>query len=284
MAGGAALTMLGVAVGAAIAGTRRRPAPTAPPVIAPERLVRRAPEKATIVGVAPAVEAPVVPTRPSGPDPDAIPPVVATRRRRGGALGALLIVALVAGSVAAAVWVGDDVTAPEAADSPALAAESWDPEVAELAAFVEDQRGLAFEAVVPVEFLPAAEYDDAAEAASGDGSMAALLRAFGLVEGDIELAAPRAGLVDDVPFGFYDRRRGRILVRGDEIDATTSATLVHELTHALQDQHFPGLLAGNASAGERFGSRALAEGDALRTSSTPSSTPSTDEQEAYEPR
>lgn len=65
--------------------------------------------------------------------------------------------------------------------------------------------------------------------------------------------------------GFYDDVTGRLVVRGDRFGAYEEMVLVHELTHALQDQWFqldrPELQDGG-EAGGAFG--ALIEGDAMR--------------------
>lgn len=65
--------------------------------------------------------------------------------------------------------------------------------------------------------------------------------------------------------GFYDDVTGRLVVRGDRFGAYEEMVLVHELTHALQDQWFqldrPELEDGG-EAGGAFG--ALIEGDVMR--------------------
>ena len=55
-------------------------------------------------------------------------------------------------------------------------------------------------------------------------------------------------------------------MRGTEVDASLAVTLVHELTHVLQDQTFglDGLVDEEATSGEAFALRALVEGDAVR--------------------
>jgi hypothetical protein len=65
--------------------------------------------------------------------------------------------------------------------------------------------------------------------------------------------------------GFYDQRRKALYVRGTDLsDVDTRVTLVHELTHALQDQHFDltKLDDGVKTSGQDFALTALVEGDA----------------------
>ncbi|MGH9116929.1 MAG: DUF6782 family putative metallopeptidase [Acidimicrobiales bacterium] len=287
------MTVVGLALGAALTSIRRRPA-ASPPVIAPERLVLVRPDREEPTGPitaavdAPVAEAPLAPTRPpdAASHPEPPPPAPGRKPRAGRVLGAAIVVVLVIASVVAAVWVGNDAPAPDAPaadDSSGPEAESWAPEVAELAAFVEAERGLAFDGAIPIEFLPSADYDaEAAALAEGDDPDVALLRALGLLEGAIDGVSAGTGVIDSLAFGFYDPGRRRIVIRGDDVDVTTGATLVHELTHALQDQHFPGLFAGGDSAGQRFGSRSLVEGDALRTEYAFIDTLDREEQDEYE--
>ena len=154
--------------------------------------------------------------------------------------------------------------------------DEWDPRVADLAAYVEDERGLDFDHPVYVDFLTAAEYttetteeeDGVDEAAEREdfGDYAGQLRALGVATGDVDLYEAFNTVVDSGTLAFYDPDDERIRVRGTEMTVGLEVTLVHELTHALQDQQFdlervydPTLDSG---ASEAF--RALAEGDALR--------------------
>ena len=153
--------------------------------------------------------------------------------------------------------------------------DEWDPRVADLAAFVEDERGLEFEHPVYVDFLTPAEYT--AQTTDDEGTMeedereqldryAAELRALGVASGELDLFAAFNQVSDGGTLAFYDPTDERVRVRGTEMTVGLEVTLVHELTHALQDQHFdlerldgPQLDDGAATA-----FRGLAEGDALR--------------------
>jgi hypothetical protein len=154
--------------------------------------------------------------------------------------------------------------------------DAWDPRVADLAAYVEEERDLQFDHPVHVDFLTASEYTSAttsdtegppedAERADFD-TYAAQLRALGVASGELDLYEAFNAVVDAGTLAFYDPDDERIRVRGTDMTVGLEVTLVHELTHALQDQHFdlgrlddPSL---DSSASTAF--RSLGEGDALR--------------------
>lgn len=217
--------------------------------------------------------------QPAAPVPSAQPP----RRRRvwpwvlaGGS--ALVAVGLVA--VTAVVLLRPSgLKMAERAPVP----EDWDPSVTELVEFVEDARDLEFDHPVPVDFLTPEEYRDEvrlddADLAAGDEEFyedqAALLRALGLAEGDLDLLDAGNELADSGTLAFYDAAAERIVVRRgdtdgtddtDDIDVGVEVTLVHELTHALQHQHFPDLFPEDeTTGGESFAMTGLVEGDAIR--------------------
>lgn len=194
------------------------------------------------------------------------PPHPARVRRRGTiALGVLVAAALGAAVVA---LVTDLDTGPPHPDE-------WDPRVAELAAFVEAERGLDFDHPVYVDFLTAEEYTEestADESAVDEETRADLdryagaLRALGVGSGEIDLFAAYNEVSDSGTLAFYDPLDERVRVRGQELTVGLRVTLVHELTHALQAQHFDldGLDDGDLDSGAATAFRALVEGDALR--------------------
>jgi hypothetical protein len=154
--------------------------------------------------------------------------------------------------------------------------DAWDPRVADLAAYVEDERGLDYDHPVYVDFLTRAEYtqETTGEELGGDeaaeredfGDYAGQLRALGVASGELDLYEAFNTVIDGGTLAFYDPDDERIRVRGTEMSVGLEVTLVHELTHALQDQRFdlervydPTLDSGASTA-----FRALAEGDALR--------------------
>ena len=146
----------------------------------------------------------------------------------------------------------------------------WDPKVAPVAQFVEQQRGLTFKHAVLVRFLA----DDAfARAVTSQNALTArdqaklsdgvaVLRALGLAHGDVDLA-PGRQLVSQEVLGFYSFGTKQVSVRGTELTPEVRVTLAHELTHALDDEHF-GLNRGDQTSGAGNAFRALGEGDAVR--------------------
>ncbi len=203
-----------------------------------------------------------------GPDPWqqlALPPE-APRPRWLVPLGTAITVVLLAGLFTASARSLDP-----GPDHP----DEWDPRVADLAAYVEDERELGFDHPVHVDFLTPAEYteattggDDLSEEQERDDLevFASQLRALGVASGDIDLYEAFNAVVDGGTLAFYDPTDERIRVRGTEMTVGLEVTLVHELTHALQDQRFeldrlrdPSIDSGASSA-----FRALGEGDAVR--------------------
>jgi hypothetical protein len=178
-------------------------------------------------------------------------------------------------AVAASVAVG----APRAgATTPssraATAAPKWDSRVVEYVRFVERHRKLEFAHPVRVKFLGDAAFVKAyqgneakvsARERAGAERAAGQLRALGLIEGPVDLIQSQRDLNATGVMGFYDPRKETLFVRGSDLsDVDERVTLVHELTHALQDQHFDltKLRKAVEKSGEDFALTALVEGDA----------------------
>ena len=153
--------------------------------------------------------------------------------------------------------------------------DEWDPRVADLAAFVEDERGLAFDHPVFVDFLSPDAYTE--ETTSEDEGIAdeereeldryaAQLRALGVASGEVDLFTAFNQVSDGGTLAFYDPADQRVRVRGTDMTVGLEVTIVHELTHALQDQRFDleRLYADDVDSGASTAFRGLAEGDALR--------------------
>jgi hypothetical protein len=155
--------------------------------------------------------------------------------------------------------------------------KEWDARVLDLAHFVERERGAVFDHPVPVDFLTADEYseltrtdegaltdDDKAELKQFEGAM----RALGILSGDTDLLEASNDLADSGTLAFYDPSEKRVVVRGTEVTPGLAVTLVHELTHVLQDQVFSlGRYDGEddeISSGKSYAFDALVEGDADR--------------------
>lgn len=152
--------------------------------------------------------------------------------------------------------------------------DEWDPRVADLASYVERERDLDFDHPVHVDFLTAAEYT-AATAEGGPSEedaradlevYASQLRALGVASGEIDLYEAFNTVVDSGTLAFYDPSDERIRVRGTKMTVGLQVTLVHELTHALQDQRFEldRVLDPTLDSGASTAFRSLGEGDALR--------------------
>ena len=156
------------------------------------------------------------------------------RRRRWPAAVVALAVVAVAGTVAFVRADGDGHP------------KSWDGRITDLVAFVERERGLTFEHPVRVDFLSDAEFRELVTDREEPGdeeraqieSVEAMLRAVGFVTDDVDLASIGDELAGDGTVGLYDFDEQRIVVRGRTLDDERRSTLVHELTHALQDQRF----------------------------------------------
>ncbi|MEO7571366.1 MAG: hypothetical protein ABIX10_02925, partial [Acidimicrobiales bacterium] len=95
---------------------------------------------------------------------------------------------------------------------------------------------------------------------------AAELRALGVASGELDLFAAFNQVADGGTLAFYDPTDQRVRVRGTEMTVGLEVTIVHELTHALQDQRFDleRLDASDLDSGASAAFRGLAEGDAVR--------------------
>jgi hypothetical protein len=146
--------------------------------------------------------------------------------------------------------------------------------VLELEAFVERERGQRFARPVDVRLLSDERFEAAVRRLRQSGDevdervFVGLFRALGLVEGDFDPSAIDEGSEDRV-LGFYDPERDVLLVRGSRPTPAVRRVLVHELTHALDDQRFgldrPELDERDDEASIAF--QSLAEGDAVRIES-----------------
>jgi hypothetical protein len=147
--------------------------------------------------------------------------------------------------------------------------------IAELKAYVESTRGLRFRQPVDVTVVGDAAFrrflsGGAPTEQSGVDVASAVLRALGLLEADLQI--PNGELDADTVAGFYDTETKELVVRGPSGPLSGAAAprltpfvrqvLVHELTHALDDQHFnldPDVVDDEAA----MAFEALVEGDAV---------------------
>lgn len=228
-----------------------------------------------------------LPPPPPPPLPPLPPPPLGNARlprSRRWVLGAIIGTVVLGGVAMIRTLMGSGTDHPK----------EWDARVASIAEFVEDERQLMFDHPVAVDFLTPAQYTDASTADARDDTdddrtelarYAAELRALGVVSGPLDLVAAYRQMADGGSLAFFDPRTKRISVRGTTMTEGLQVTLAHELTHALQDQHFDlGQVAdhdGDSSAATVF--RALVEGDAMRVESNYRSTQlNPGEQDAYD--
>ena len=164
-----------------------------------------------------------------------------TRRRRRWPFLLLAAVVLAAAAVAGGLWLRDD--GDEGSDHP----DAWDPRVEEYVEVVEDERDLEFKHPVHVDFLTEEEFKKRVTADEEDltdedrediEQVTGVFRALALIESDLDLFDTMNELKQAGVVGYYSYEDERIRMRGTELTPDVQSTLVHELTHALQDQHF----------------------------------------------
>jgi len=154
---------------------------------------------------------------------------------------------------------------------------AWDPRVLDLVQFVERERGAVYDHPVPVDFLTAEEYSERTrtdEGALTDEERAEIeqvqgaLRALGILPADTDLLDASNDLADSGTLAYYDPQEERVVVRGTTVTPGLAVTLVHELTHVLQDQVFQlgryDTADEEPTSGEIYAFDSLVEGDADR--------------------
>jgi len=207
-------------------------------------------------------------------------PPLAPRRRKGPIIAVAVVAVIGLVAIGAVVLTAADPYPDE-----------WDSRVSDLVDFVESERGLDFDHPVPVEFLSDEEYSsetridestvtDADRTAMEEDS--ATLVALGLVPADLDLLEAGNDLTDSGTLAFYDPTRERVVVRGDDLTPALRGTLVHELTHVLQDQHFDlEQPPPTNTAGAYEAQAAIVEGDAMRIETAWVDTLSAADQDTY---
>jgi hypothetical protein len=153
------------------------------------------------------------------------------------------------------------------AAAPALTIQQFIP-IAEH--FVEEHRGHTFKAPVPVTLLDDAAFRQRLLAHTGDTNAITTtskeLKALHLIDQSVDLGSASNDLLGAGVSGFYDPKSKSLVVRGVSATPYVRQVLVHELTHALQDQYFgidrPALAAADDERALAF--QAVYEGDAVR--------------------
>ena len=165
------------------------------------------------------------------------------RRSGRGALVTLLVVALLAAGGVVLARSGLLHKGPSAPPHP----KEWDARVVQLVTFVEQTRGLKFDHPIFTDFLPEADFvrlfdvpadtksDPEAQQANVDAG--ALLNARGEAVG-YDPQQGGSAVSATTTLGFYSPDQDRLVVRGEALTPAVRTTLAHELTHALQAQHF----------------------------------------------
>jgi hypothetical protein len=206
----------------------------------------------------------VVPGGPMGTPPADPPPEDSGDGRRrmvlvvAGVLGVLVLL------IATVAFVGGDdddeglgsgatstTAAPEepgtAAPTTAAPEEVSDAEfdalISELEAYVAEARGLPFQREVTVELADGAEFEarlleDFEEELPELEDTEIAFRALGLLEDGTSLVDALKGIYSEGVMGFYDPETDELVVRGRAATPYVQQTIVHELVHALDDQHF----------------------------------------------
>ncbi|HSR25811.1 MAG TPA: hypothetical protein VLW53_19820 [Candidatus Eisenbacteria bacterium] len=150
---------------------------------------------------------------------------------------------------------------------------SIDAFVPEAVRFVQGHRGLKFKQTVKVRHLADKQFADRViqlqrqDHADLD-RQGKVLRALGLLRPDVDPEKAEEELLGSGVVGFYDPQTKELEVRGTSATLAVKHVVVHELTHALQDQWFtlptgPG--SGNDDADLAY--TTLVEGDAVRVES-----------------
>ena len=120
----------------------------------------------------------------------------------------------------------------------------WVPIVKELKAFVEAERGLKFKEDVSMVFLDEEKFLEDIEGESEDyyvpdaADSYIALKALNLVDRKLDLDTMEDPMQGGGLVGYYDPVYRELVVQGTEPTPFVRTVLVHELTHALQDQHF----------------------------------------------
>jgi hypothetical protein len=123
----------------------------------------------------------------------------------------------------------------------------WNHKIAPYAKIASKERGLKFKHPVPVRFLSAKAFAKSLRAEDGKVTkkdrrqltqVTGLFRALGLLNGKVDLLKASRQASGAGTLAYYSFKDKRVTIRGRTITPSMRSTLVHELTHALQDQHF----------------------------------------------
>jgi hypothetical protein len=125
--------------------------------------------------------------------------------------------------------------------------KAWDARILPYVKIVQKERALTFIHPVPVRFLSDAAFEKTVTSDEGKldkderkqiDQYTGLFRALGLLSGDVDLFDAFNDAHGSGTLAYYSPDKKEIVIRGDQLTLAARPTLVHELTHALQDQHF----------------------------------------------
>lgn len=157
----------------------------------------------------------------------------------------------------------------------------WDPRIAKLAGYVERRTKFDFEHPVRARFLHSKEFDklvtdDESDLTDADREFYdgtnLLLRSLGVAKGKVDLFKDQNTLNAGNILAYYSPDDREMVIRladakddGTKLSPSLRATVVHELTHALQDQVFGlgRIREGAADSGQDEALTALIEGHAM---------------------
>ncbi len=117
-------------------------------------------------------------------------------------------------------------------------------EVCDAVAFIEAFKGdRPFKTFPTVNFLDAEAFDsfvldDFDEAEEGLRDTGDVLASLGLIEPDVDLADALRTTLEVGVVGAYNTETNELNINGTEVDLYTQMVMVHELTHAWDDQYF----------------------------------------------
>jgi hypothetical protein len=158
-----------------------------------------------------------------------------------------------------------------ATDPPPAGQSELEAVVAELSGYVAEVRGAPFPGPVEVELLDGDAFDERVLADFEEGRedtdlVGRLLVAMRLLEPDQDLFELYGDFLGEGVLGFYDFEIGELVVRGSSLTLFTRSTIVHELTHAYDDQRFEldRPVVREAADESGLGFLALIEGNAVR--------------------
>lgn len=165
---------------------------------------------------------------------------------------------------------GDELAGPDEGPQPAVTTPSATQAVIpELQDFVARARGLAFKRPVRVQVLEGEAFERRIRSLTRMSVVEArrrqrVLQALGLIGPDVDLNQVQQMLNAATVLGIYDPATSSLVVRGKEPTPLLRSVLVHELTHAVQDQHFDLSRQQRRLRRSAQGMTAVIEGDATR--------------------